>query len=172
MPFRFTINPYRGCTHACVSYCFARPTHTYLDFNAARGLRARDSRQGQRARARARRARPADAGSGDHVALGTNTDPYQWVEGRYRLMQGIWEAMRDSANPCSVLTKSPLCCAISSCSREIAEAHRFLDRSLGPDARREGVARDRAPHAAPAQAPRGGRRADARRDRVQRLSRR
>src|ERR671916_1365013 len=33
MPFRFTINPYRGCAHACV-YCFARPTHTYLDFNA------------------------------------------------------------------------------------------------------------------------------------------
>jgi DNA repair photolyase len=45
---------------------------------------------------------------GEHVALGTNTDPYQWVEGRYKLMVGIWEAMRDAANPCSVLTKSPL----------------------------------------------------------------
>jgi DNA repair photolyase len=45
---------------------------------------------------------------GEHVALGTNTDPYQWVEGRYQLMRGIWEAMRDAANPCSVLTKSPL----------------------------------------------------------------
>ncbi len=44
----------------------------------------------------------------EHVALGTNTDPYQWVEGRYRLMEGIWEALRDAANPCSVLTKSPL----------------------------------------------------------------
>jgi DNA repair photolyase len=42
------------------------------------------------------------------VALGTNTDPYQWVEGRYKLMRGIWEAMRDAGNPCSVLTKSPL----------------------------------------------------------------
>ena len=41
---------------------------------------------------------------------GTNTDPYQWVEGRYELMPGIWEALRDPArgNPCSVLTKSPL----------------------------------------------------------------
>ena len=44
----------------------------------------------------------------EHVALGTNTDPYQWVEGRYKLMRGIWEAMRDFANPCSILTKSPL----------------------------------------------------------------
>src|SRR3954466_13157803 len=42
------------------------------------------------------------------VALGTNTDPYQWVEGRYKLMRGIWEAFRDFANPCSILTKSPL----------------------------------------------------------------
>src|SRR5256885_2328925 len=45
---------------------------------------------------------------GEHVAMGTNTDPYQWVEGRYKLMPGIWEAMRDFANPCSILTKSPL----------------------------------------------------------------
>jgi DNA repair photolyase len=45
---------------------------------------------------------------GEHVALGTNTDPYQWVEGRYKLMRGIWEALRDHANPCSLLTKSPL----------------------------------------------------------------
>jgi DNA repair photolyase len=44
----------------------------------------------------------------EHVALGTNTDPYQWVESRYGLMVGIWEALRDAANPCSVLTKSPL----------------------------------------------------------------
>src|SRR3712207_9481937 len=45
---------------------------------------------------------------GEHVAMGTNTDPYQWVEKRYRLMRGIWEAMRDFRNPCSILTKSPL----------------------------------------------------------------
>jgi DNA repair photolyase len=40
--------------------------------------------------------------------MGTNTDPYQWVESRYKLMPGIWEAMRDARNPCSILTKSPL----------------------------------------------------------------
>jgi DNA repair photolyase len=45
---------------------------------------------------------------GGSIALGTNTDPYQWVEGRYKLMRGIWEVMRDFRNPCSILTKSPL----------------------------------------------------------------
>jgi DNA repair photolyase len=44
----------------------------------------------------------------EHVAMGTNTDPYQWVEGRYKLMPGIWEAFRDTGTPCSILTKSPL----------------------------------------------------------------
>jgi DNA repair photolyase len=110
MPFSWTINPYRGCSHACV-YCFARPTHRYLGFDAGRDfereivvkvnapevLRAELSRRSWKH---------------EHVALGTNTDPYQWVEGRYRLMEGIWEALRDAGggagNPCSVLTKSPL----------------------------------------------------------------
>ena len=106
MPFRYTINPYRGCAHACV-YCFARPTHTYLDFNAREDFeREIVVKVNLPEVVRAELARPS--WRGDHVALGTNTDPYQWVEGRYRLMEGIWEAMRDYANPCSVLTKSPL----------------------------------------------------------------
>ena len=57
---------------------------------------------------------------GEHVALGTNTDPYQWVESRYRLMPGIWEAMRDARNPCSILTKSPLLLRDLDLMREIA----------------------------------------------------
>src|SRR5436190_1317877 len=63
--------------------------------------------------------------NGDHVALGTNTDPYEWVEGRYELMQGIWEAMRDFANPCSVLTKSPLLLRDVGLMKEIAERTDF-----------------------------------------------
>ncbi len=106
MPFRWTINPYRGCTHAC-AYCFARPTHRYLDFDAGRDFeREIVVKVNAPELVRAELARPS--WKGEHVALGTNTDPYQWVEGRYRLMPGIWEAMRDAANPCSVLTKSPL----------------------------------------------------------------
>jgi DNA repair photolyase len=106
MPFRWTINPYRGCSHACV-YCFARPTHKYLDFDAGRDFEREIVVKVNAPEAlRAELARPS--WKHEHVALGTNTDPYQWVEGRYRLMAGIWEAMRDFANPCSVLTKSPL----------------------------------------------------------------
>jgi DNA repair photolyase len=74
-------------------------------------------------RLRAELARPS--WSGEHVALGTNTDPYQWVEGRYELMRGIWEAMRDFANPCSVLTKSPLLLRDLELMKEIAERTEF-----------------------------------------------
>ncbi len=106
VPFRWTINPYRGCTHAC-SYCFARPTHKYLDFDAGRDFEREIVVKVNAPEAlRAELARPSWAG--EHIALGTNTDPYQWVEGRYRLMPGIWEALRDTGNPCSILTKSPL----------------------------------------------------------------
>ncbi len=106
MPFRWTINPYRGCTHAC-TYCYARPTHKYLDFDAGRDFeREIVVKVNVPEVLRAELARPS--WKGEHIALGTNTDPYQWVEGRYRLMQGIWEALRDAGNPCSVLTKSPL----------------------------------------------------------------
>ncbi len=106
MPFRWTINPYRGCSHACV-YCFARPTHRYLDFDAGRDFeREIVVKVNAPEVLRSELAKPS--WGREHVALGTNTDPYQWVEGRYKLMRGIWEAMRDAANPCSVLTKSPL----------------------------------------------------------------
>jgi DNA repair photolyase len=106
MPFRWTVNPYRGCTHACV-YCFARPTHTYLGFDAGRDFE-REIVVKVNAPEVLRRELARPSWSREHVALGTNTDPYQWVEARYRLMPGIWEALRDSRTPCSVLTKSPL----------------------------------------------------------------
>jgi DNA repair photolyase len=123
MPFRWTINPYRGCSHACV-YCFARPTHTYLGFDAGRDFeREIVVKVNAPEVLRVELARPS--WRGEHVALGTNTDPYQWVEGRYRLMEGIWEALRDAAggagNPCSVLTKSPLLLRDLRLMREIAQ---------------------------------------------------
>jgi DNA repair photolyase len=106
MPFRWTINPYRGCSHGC-TWCFARPTHTYLDFNAREDFeREIVVKVNAPEVVRAELMRPS--WKREHVAIGTNTDPYQWVESKYRLMPGIWEALRDSGTPCSVLTKSPL----------------------------------------------------------------
>jgi DNA repair photolyase len=92
--------------HGC-NFCFARPTHRFLDFDAGRDFEKEIVVKVNAPEVlRVELARPS--WKGEHVALGTNTDPYQWVEGRYRLMEGIWEALRDAANPCSVLTKSPL----------------------------------------------------------------
>ena len=106
MPFRWTINAYRGCQHAC-SYCFARPTHEYLGMNAGDDFdRKIVVKVNAVERVRAELA-PARWG-GDHIAMGTNTDPYQRCEGKYRLTQGIVGELSAAANPFSILTKSTL----------------------------------------------------------------
>src|SRR5918995_5442116 len=106
MPFDWTVNPYRGCSHACV-YCFARGTHEYLDLDGGRDfdtqvivkinvadVLARELRRGSWTR--------------QPVMLGTNTDPYQRAEGRYRLMPDIITSLTDSGTPFSILTKGTL----------------------------------------------------------------
>lgn len=106
MPFRFTINPYRGCSHACV-YCFARPSHEYLNLDRGRDFDTRIVVKVNAAeRVRAELAAPR--WTGELIALGTNTDPYQPCEGRYRLTRGILEALVDARNPFSIVTKSTL----------------------------------------------------------------
>ena len=106
MPFGWTINPYRGCSHACV-YCFARTSHRYLDLDAGRDF---DSQLIVKVNVadvlRRELVRPSWAR--EQVALGTNTDPYQRAEGRYRLMPGIIAALADSGTPFSILTKGTL----------------------------------------------------------------
>lgn len=103
MPFGWTINPYRGCSHAC-RYCFARNTHTYLDFDSGRDFDTQvvvkiNAVELLRAQLRSSRWQR------EHVAMGTNTDPYQRAEGRYALMPGIIRALADSGTPFSILTK-------------------------------------------------------------------
>ena len=99
--------------------CFARPTHEYLEFDAGRDFEKEIVVKVNVPEVlRAELARPS--WKHEHVALGTNTDPYQWVEGRYKLMRGIWEALRDAANPCSILTKSPLLLRDLDLMREVA----------------------------------------------------
>ncbi|WP_029137277.1 Rv2578c family radical SAM protein [Nakamurella lactea] len=103
MPFGWTVNPYRGCTHAC-AYCFARNTHTYLELDAGHDFDSQivvKTNVGQVLRREL--ARPG--WQREHVALGTNTDPYQRAEGRYALMPRIIDALADSGTPFSILTK-------------------------------------------------------------------
>jgi DNA repair photolyase len=106
MPFRYTINAYRGCSHACV-YCFARPTHEYLGMNIGRDFERRivvKVNAVERLRAELR----APTWAGEHIAMGTNTDPYQSAEGKYHLTRRIVEELGRAANPFSILTKSTL----------------------------------------------------------------
>ncbi len=106
MPFRFTINPYRGCSHACV-YCFARPSHEYLNLDQGRDF---DTRIVVKVNAveRVRAELASRRWTGELIALGTNTDPYQPCEGRYQLTRGILQALVAAGNPFSIVTKSPL----------------------------------------------------------------
>ncbi len=106
MPFNWTINPYRGCSHAC-SYCFARGTHEYLDLDAGADFDSQIIVKTNVAEVLRRELR-AGSWQHEHVALGTNTDPYQRAEGRYALMPSIIEALAESGTPLSILTKGTL----------------------------------------------------------------
>ncbi|WP_370187977.1 PA0069 family radical SAM protein [Qipengyuania sp.] len=104
VPFDRSVNAYRGCEHGCV-YCFARPTHTYhdlspgLDFetklfakpNAAELLRATLAKPKYRPKP---------------IAMGTNTDPYQPIEARYRITRSVLEVCLDARHPVTITTKS------------------------------------------------------------------
>lgn len=106
LPFNWTINPYRGCSHAC-AYCFARPSHAYLGLDGGRDFESQLIVKVNVAEVLARElVRPT--WKREHVALGTNTDPYQRAEGRYRLMPGIVSALAASRTPFSILTKGTL----------------------------------------------------------------
>jgi DNA repair photolyase len=106
MPFRWTINPYRGCSHAC-AYCFARNTHTYLDMDSGHDF---DTQIVVKVNAPEllRRELRAPRWAGEHIAMGTNVDCYQRAEGKYQLMPGIITALTEVANPFSILTKGTL----------------------------------------------------------------
>jgi DNA repair photolyase len=106
MPFPWTINPYRGCSHACL-YCYARGTHEWLELDSGRDF---DTQVVVKTNLvdvlRKELGRPS--WQREHVALGTNTDPYQRAEGRYRLMPGVITALAQSGTPFSILTKGTL----------------------------------------------------------------
>ena len=102
LPFRYTVNGYRGCSHAC-RYCFARPTHEYLDLDCGKDFDTQVVVKTNVADVLRRELR-RPSWPRETVALGTNTDPYQRAEGRYALMPGIIAALADSGTPFSILT--------------------------------------------------------------------
>lgn len=106
LPYRYTVNTMRGCSHAC-RYCFARPTHEYLDLNPTDDF---DSQLVVKLNVAAvlRKELRRKSWRRETVALGTNTDPYQRAEGRYRLMPGVITALAESGTPISILTKGTL----------------------------------------------------------------
>ncbi|HTV91167.1 MAG TPA: radical SAM protein [Verrucomicrobiae bacterium] len=106
MPFKWSINPYRGCYHQC-RFCYARRTHTYLEEDGVKGWGSKLYVK-VNAPAVVRSELAKRSWKREPVAIGTVTDPYQPLEGRYRITRGILEAMRDYQSPASLITRSPL----------------------------------------------------------------
>ena len=106
VPFRWTINPYRGCTHSC-HYCFARAFHRYLDLGVGEDFSSKIVVKTNVVEV-LRRELASPRWTGEHIAMGTATDPYQHCEGRYRLTRGIISVIGDFENPLSMLTKSTM----------------------------------------------------------------
>jgi DNA repair photolyase len=106
VPFDRSINPYKGCEHGCV-YCFARPTHSYLDLSPGLDFESRIFHKPHAAellRRELRRPRYECT----TIALGTNTDPYQPGERRLRITRSILETLHEFRHPLTVVTKSNL----------------------------------------------------------------
>jgi DNA repair photolyase len=106
MPFKWSINPYRGCYHQC-RFCYARRTHTYLEEDGVRNWGSRIYVKVNAASV-VRTELAKRSWKHEPVAIGTVTDPYQPLEGRYRITRAILEALRDYQSPASLITRSPL----------------------------------------------------------------
>ena len=104
IPFDRSINAYRGCEHGCV-YCFARPTHAYHDLSPGLDFETKLFAKPDAPRLlRATLAKPAYAPK--VIAMGTNTDPYQPIEGRYRITRQVLEICLETKHPVAITTKS------------------------------------------------------------------
>ncbi|KFB10798.1 Radical SAM family protein [Nitratireductor basaltis] len=104
--FDRSINPYRGCEHGCV-YCFARPTHSYMGLSAGLDFEARLFAKPDAARLLER-----ELGKKGYeprtIAIGTNTDPYQPIEKKFKIMREVLEVLEAHQHPVGIVTKSAL----------------------------------------------------------------
>ncbi|MEO6093290.1 MAG: PA0069 family radical SAM protein [Novosphingobium sp.] len=104
IPFDRSINAYRGCEHGCI-YCFARPTHAYHDLSPGLDFETRLFAKPEAARLlRETLAKPGYRPA--PIAMGTNTDPYQPIEGRYRITRQVLEVCLEARHPVTITTKS------------------------------------------------------------------
>jgi DNA repair photolyase len=106
MPFKWALNPYRGCTHAC-EYCYARKYQRHLELGAGDDFSSFILVKTNLARILAREIRRASWGR-ESVAVGTATDPYQPIEGHYQLTRQCLEVLADADTPFSIITKGPM----------------------------------------------------------------
>ncbi|NIB38682.1 PA0069 family radical SAM protein [Pseudomaricurvus alkylphenolicus] len=106
VPFEQSINPYRGCEHGCI-YCFARPTHTYLDLSPGLDFETRLFYKAGAAETLANELRKPGYRC-KTLAIGTNTDPYQPIEKQYGVMRDILQVLSDFNHPVAIVTKGAL----------------------------------------------------------------
>ncbi len=105
-PFHWTLNPYRGCRHAC-RYCYARPTHEFWGLDAGREFEQRVFAKVNAPQV-LRRELGRPKWQGEPIAIGTASDPYEPAESQYRLTRQILEVLREFENPASITTKGVL----------------------------------------------------------------
>src|SRR3982750_1898887 len=106
MPFDWTLNPYRGCTHGC-HYCYARRYHVQFELNADDEFASVILVKKNFVEVLARElARPS--WQREYVAVGTATDCYQPIEGHYKLTRGALRALLRARNPIGIVTKGPM----------------------------------------------------------------
>src|SRR4051794_37070992 len=103
MPFNWSLNPYRGCVHGC-HYCYARASHTYFGLNADADFQTKLFVKVNIPRVLAAELARPNWG-GESVAVGTATDCYQPIEGRYRLTRQLLDVLLAYRNPISLITK-------------------------------------------------------------------
>lgn len=106
LPFRWSINPYRGCFHAC-AYCYARPTHEYLGFGAGTDFESKIVVK-KNAPALLRQAFDRPSWSGELIVFSGNTDCYQPLEASWRLTRQCLEVCAEYRNPVGLITKAVL----------------------------------------------------------------
>ncbi len=104
--FDRSINPYRGCEHGCV-YCFARPSHSYMGLSAGIDFEAKLFAKPDAAKLLEREL-SKDGYQARTIAIGTNTDPYQPIEKKWRIMREVLEVLEAHNHPVGIVTKSAL----------------------------------------------------------------